>query len=163
MDGSASGATNSGEQGEAVAERRADGWKLGRREFLVSAAAAAALPRRLAAAAAPWAERPGGKVDRVNFVVWTYGDIYTKISKKFADDWGVTVDSTISSFNDHPTKLMTMYAGGETIDVRNPPRSRFPVSSARGWSSHWTDCPARQTIWLTSPSPRSRSRSMTAN
>ena len=44
---------------------------------------------------------PDSKVDRVNFVVWTYGDIYTKISKKFADDWGVTIDSTISSFNDH--------------------------------------------------------------
>ena len=33
------------------------------------------------------------------------------------DNWGVPVDATISSFNDHPTKLMTMYAGGETIDV----------------------------------------------
>jgi multiple sugar transport system substrate-binding protein len=131
-DGSASGATTSGEQGEAMAERRADGWKLGRREFLVSAAAAAALPRRLAAAAAPWAERPGGKVDRVNFVVWTYGDIYTKISKKFADDWGVTVDSTISSFNDHPTKLMTMYAGGETIDVSQSSPFSFPSFISQG-------------------------------
>ena len=131
-DGSASGATTSGEQGEAMAERRADGWKLGRREFLVSAAAAAALPRQLAAAAAPWAERPGGKVDRVNFVVWTYGDIYTKISKKFADDWGVTVDSTISSFNDHPTKLMTMYAGGETIDVSQSSPFSFPSFISQG-------------------------------
>ena len=132
MDGSASGATTSGEQGEAMAERRADVWKLGRREFLVAAAAAAALPRRLAAAAAPWAERPGGKIDRVNFVVWTYGDIYTKISKKFADDWGVTVDSTISSFNDHPTKLMTMYAGGEIIDVSQSSPFSFPSFISQG-------------------------------
>jgi multiple sugar transport system substrate-binding protein len=115
-----------------MAERRADVWKLRRREFLVAAAAAAALPRRVAAAAAPWAERPGGKVDRVNFVVWTYGDIYTKISKKFADDWGVTVDSTISSFNDHPTKLMTMYAGGETIDVSQSSPFSFPSFISQG-------------------------------
>jgi len=44
MDGSASGATTSGEEGEAMAERRGDGWKLGRREFLIAAAAAATLP-----------------------------------------------------------------------------------------------------------------------
>ena len=64
-----------------MAEPRADGWKLRRREFLTAGAAAASLPRRVAAATAPWAERPDSKVDRVNFVVWTYGDIYTKISK----------------------------------------------------------------------------------
>src|SRR5262245_26609260 len=89
---------------------------LGRRGLLKSSSAALALAalggRRTYAAGTHWADRPAAKVDRLNFVVWTYGDIYTKISKKFADDWGVPVDATISSFNDHPTKLMTMYAGG---------------------------------------------------
>jgi multiple sugar transport system substrate-binding protein len=90
---------------------------LGRRGFISASLAAAALPRWALAAGDPWADRPTGKVDKLNFVVWTYGDIYTKISKKFTDDWGIPVDSTISSFNDHPAKLMTMYAGNETIDV----------------------------------------------
>jgi maltose-binding protein MalE len=53
----------------------------------------------------PWSQPPKSKVDKLNFVVWTYGDIYARISKQFETDWGVKVDSTISSFNDHPTKL----------------------------------------------------------
>src|SRR5215475_2596123 len=64
-----------------------------------------------------WSTAPKSKVDRVNFVVWTYGDIYTRIAKQFETDWGVKVDSTISAFNDHPTKLATMFAAGEKIDV----------------------------------------------
>lgn len=78
------------------------------------------------AAGTPWADQPKSKVDKVNFVVWTYGDIYTKIAAKFKADWGVPVDATISSFNDHPTKLMTMYAGGETIDVSQSSPFTFP-------------------------------------
>jgi ABC-type glycerol-3-phosphate transport system substrate-binding protein len=96
---------------------------MGRRTLLKSAAVGAAIAASgrwapwARAADAPWAQRPAGKVDKLNFVVWTYGDIYTKIARKFADDWGVPVDSTISAYNDHPAKLMTMYAGSETIDV----------------------------------------------
>jgi ABC-type glycerol-3-phosphate transport system substrate-binding protein len=48
------------------------------------------------------------------------------------DDWGVPVDATISSFNDHPTKLMTMYAGGETIDVSQSSPFSFPNFIAQG-------------------------------
>lgn len=84
---------------------------------LAAAAAGFHDPRRAFAQAGPWSIPPSTKVDEVNFVVWTYGDIYTKIAKKFTDDWGVKVNGTISAFNDHPTKLMTMFAGGETIDV----------------------------------------------
>ena len=62
----------------------------------------------------PWSVAPKSKVDRLNFVVWTYGDIYTRIAKQFETDWGVKVDSTISSFNDHPTKLATMFAAGDS-------------------------------------------------
>ena len=40
----------------------------------------------------PWSVPPKSKVDRVNFVVWTYGDIYTRIAKQFEADWGVKVD-----------------------------------------------------------------------
>ena len=109
---------------------------LGRRALLKSSTAALALAalggRRTNAAGTPWADRPAAKVDKLNFVVWTYGDIYTKISKKFADDWGVPVDSTISSFNDHPTKLMTMYGGGETIDVSQSSPFSFPNFIAQG-------------------------------
>jgi len=105
---------------------------LSRREFLAASLAAAASPRLAMAAGEPWAERPAGKIDKLNFVVWTYGDIYTKISKKFADDWGVSVDSTISSFNDHPTKLMTMYAGNETIDVSQSSPFSFPNFISQG-------------------------------
>src|SRR5690349_13555529 len=74
----------------------------------------------------PWSEAPKGRVDRLNFVVWTYGDIYTRIAKQFEADWGVPVDSTISSFNDHPTKLTTMYAAGEKIDVSQSSPFSFP-------------------------------------
>jgi len=109
---------------------------LGRRAVLKSSTAALALAmlggRRTHAAGAPWADRPAGKVDKLNFVVWTYGDIYTKIAKKFADEWGVPIDSTISSFNDHPTKLMTMYAGGETIDVSQSSPFLFPNFVSQG-------------------------------
>lgn len=80
----------------------------------------------------PWAERPRSKADLLSFVVWTYGDIYTKISQKFLDDWGVKVDSTISSFNDHPAKLITMYAGGEPIDVSQSSPFSFPNFIAQG-------------------------------
>lgn len=82
-----------------------------------------------------WADRPKSKVDKVNFVVWTYGDIYSKIAQKFEQDWGVKVDSTISSFNDHPTKLATMFAGGEDIDVSQSSPSPSRPSSSRAWSS----------------------------
>jgi multiple sugar transport system substrate-binding protein len=109
---------------------------LGRRQLLKSAGAAFGgavlgdIPRR--ALAAPWADRPTSKVDKLNFVVWTYGDIYTKISKKFTDDWGVPVEGTISSFNGHPPKLMTMYAGGETIDVSQSSPFSLPNFISQG-------------------------------
>jgi multiple sugar transport system substrate-binding protein len=88
--------------------------------FAMTAALAAAgvtLPEFAQAQSGAWAAKPKSTVDMVNFVVWTYGDIYSKISQNFENDWGVKVGSTISSFNDHPTKLVTMYAGGESIDV----------------------------------------------
>lgn len=81
---------------------------------------------------APWAARPASKVDQLNFVVWTYGDIYTKIADKFKADWGVPVDATISSFNDHPTKLMSMYAGGDPIDVSQSSPFSFPNFISQG-------------------------------
>jgi multiple sugar transport system substrate-binding protein len=93
---------------------------LGRRGFLQGSAGlglAGVGGAQAMAQAGPWAVAPKGKVDKVNFVVWTYGDIYTKIGAKFREDWGVPVDSTISAFNDHPTKLLSMFAGGESIDV----------------------------------------------
>jgi len=140
---------------------------LGRRGLLKSSSAALALAalggRRTDAAGTHWADQPAAKVDRLNFVVWTYGDIYTKISKKFADDWGVAVDSTISSFNDHPTKLMTMYAGGETVESRNPRRFRSRITSPRDWSSRLTACPAPTSTRRTSPSRQSRSGWSTAS
>jgi multiple sugar transport system substrate-binding protein len=97
-------------------------WEISRRRALVGIAGAAGLGAlgpigALAQAAGPWAQPPKSKVDKLNFVVWTYGDIYTKIAKQFETDWGVKVEGTISSFNDHPTKLATMYAAGEKIDV----------------------------------------------
>lgn len=84
------------------------------------------VPGAALAAEGPWAQAPSSSVDQLNFVVWTYGDIYTQIAQKFEQDWGVPVDSTISSFNDHPTKLITMYAGGETIDVSQSSPFSFP-------------------------------------
>jgi len=109
-------------------------WALSRRRVLAGAIGAGAagagmagLTRgALAQAAGPWSAVPRSKVDRVNFVVWTYGDIYAKIAKQFEADWGVKVDSTISSFNDHPTKLATMFAAGEKIDVSQSSPFSFP-------------------------------------
>lgn len=79
-----------------------------------------------------WADMPKSKVDKLNFVVWTYGDIYSKLGAKFKDDWGVSIDTTISSFNDHPAKLLSMYAGGETIDVSQSAPYTFPNFISQG-------------------------------
>jgi len=51
--------------------------RVGRRDLLIATAGAAALGGRRAAAqdAAPWAIAPTSKVEKLNFVVWTYGDI----------------------------------------------------------------------------------------
>ena len=116
-----------------MADSRMRGWYTKRRDFMLGAAAAGTAlgaglpwPHGAQAAEGPWAERPSSDVDQLNFVVWTYGDIYTKIAAKFEEDWGVPVESTISSFNDHPTKLITMFAGGETIDVSQSSPFSFP-------------------------------------
>src|SRR5262245_35358715 len=107
-------------------------WEITRRNFMRSAAGAAALSGvpglggLAGAAEGPWSVTPKTKVDRLNFVVWTYGDIYSKIAAQFEKDWGVKVDSTISSFNDHPTKLVTMFAAGEKIDVSQSSPFSFP-------------------------------------
>src|SRR4051812_6922652 len=101
--------------------------RINRRDFLLASAGASLLGTGQASAqSGPWAIPPKSKVDKVNFVVWTYGDIYTKIQARFKADWGVPVDATISSFNDHPAKLMTMYAGSETIDVSQSSPFSFP-------------------------------------
>jgi multiple sugar transport system substrate-binding protein len=114
----------------------------GRRELLGAASAAAVLGHRAQAqSASPWAERPAGKVDKLNFVVWTYGDIYTKISARFKADWDVSIDSTISSFNDHPAKLMTMYGGGEAIDVSQSSPLSFPNFISQGLVEPLDDLP----------------------
>ena len=60
-------------------------WDRSRRGFLRTSAGAAALaglgglglPRLGLAQDGPWSVRPESEVDRLNFVVWTYGDIYT--------------------------------------------------------------------------------------
>ena len=93
-------------------------WELSRRRVLAAAGGlglAGLSGSAFGQQAGPWSVPPKSKVDRLNFVVWTYGDIYTKIAKQFEADWGVKVDSTISSFNDHPTKLTTMFAAGEKL------------------------------------------------
>ncbi|MBM3524594.1 MAG: extracellular solute-binding protein, partial [Alphaproteobacteria bacterium] len=105
---------------------------LGRRGMLAGAAAGAGLSAlgpmgsAFGQAAGPWSQAPRSKVDKLNFVVWTYGDIYTQIARRFDADWGVKVDGTISSFNDHPTKLATMFAAGEKIDVSQSSPFSFP-------------------------------------
>lgn len=62
-------------------QKRGGTGRLGRRDLLVATAGAAAIGGRRAAAQddGPWAIPPKSKVDKLNFVVWTYGDIYTKI------------------------------------------------------------------------------------
>jgi len=133
-------------------DSRPDDLSLSRRKFMQSAAMAAALGAAgvswsefAAAATGPWSEKPSGDVDMVNFVVWAYGDIYTTISKKFKDDWGVDVDSTISSFNDHPTKLVTMFAGGEAIDVSQSSPFSFPNFVDQGLVEPLDDLPGIET------------------
>src|SRR5438045_9712695 len=103
-------------------------WELSRRRVLGGAAGLGLLGpgAALAQAGGPWSQPPKSKVDTLNFVVWTYGDIYARIAKQFEADWGVKVESTISSFNDHPTKLATMFAGGEKIDVSQSSPFSFP-------------------------------------
>src|SRR5712675_2102618 len=104
-------------------------WELSRRRVLGAAAGLGVAGLSGAAfgqQAGPWSVAPKSKVDRLNFVVWTYGDIYTRIAKQFETDWGVKVDSTISSFNDHPTNLATMFAAGEKIDVSQSSPFSFP-------------------------------------
>ena len=110
-------------------------WELSRRRVLAGAAGLGAAGLSAGAFGqqpGPWSVPPKSKVDRVNFVVWTYGDIYTRIAKQFEADWGVKVDSTISSFNDHPTKLTTMFAAGEKIDVSQSSPFSFPNFVSQG-------------------------------
>ena len=109
-------------------------WELSRRRVLGGAAGLGLLGPAAAfgQGAGPWSQPPKSKVDRLNFVVWTYGDIYTRIAKQFEADWGVKVDSTISSFNDHPTKLTTMFAAGEKIDVSQSSPFSFPNFVSQG-------------------------------
>jgi multiple sugar transport system substrate-binding protein len=110
-------------------------WEISRRRVLGTMANAAGVSAlgflpgasaALAQAGGPWSQAPKSKVDKLNFVVWTYGDIYTRISKQFEADWGIKVESTISSFNDHPAKLTTMFAAGEKIDVSQSSPFSFP-------------------------------------
>ena len=107
-----------------------------RRDALLGLAAAGGGLMRpgdaFAQAAQPWSMAPRSKVDKLNFVVWTYGDIYARIARQFEADWGVKVESTISSFNDHPTKLATMFAGGEKIDVSQSSPFSFPNFISQG-------------------------------
>src|SRR5215213_11363878 len=117
-----------------------------RRDALLGLAAAsgAGLIRpgdAFAQAAGPWSQPPKSKVDKLNFVVWTYGDIYARIAKQFEADWGVKVDSTISSFNDHPTKLTTMFAAGEKIDVSQSSPFSFPNFVSQGLVEPLDDMP----------------------
>src|SRR3954447_1595748 len=118
-------------------------WELSRRKVLAGAAGLGLLgpTGALAQAAGPWSQPPKSKVDKLNFVVWTYGDIYARISKQFEADWGVKVDSTISSFNDHPTKLATMYAAGEKIDVSQSSPFSFPNFVNQGLAEPIDDLP----------------------
>jgi multiple sugar transport system substrate-binding protein len=110
-------------------------WEISRRRVLGTMAKAAGvgalgfLPgasTALAQAGGPWSQGPKSKIDKLNFVVWTYGDIYTRISKQFEADWGIKVESIISSFNDHPAKLTTMFAAGEKFDVSQSSPFSFP-------------------------------------
>ena len=118
-------------------------WELSRRKVLAGAAGLGLLgpSGALAQAGGPWSQAPKSKVDRLNFVVWTYGDIYARIAKQFEADWGVKIDSTISSFNDHPTKLATMYAAGEKIDVSQSSPFSFPNFVAQGLVEPLDDMP----------------------
>jgi ABC-type glycerol-3-phosphate transport system substrate-binding protein len=112
-----------------MADDRIHKWELTRRRVLAAIAGgglAGWAGGALGQPSGPWGQPPKSKVDRVNFVVWTYGDIYTKIARQFEADWGVKVDATISSVNDHPTKLVTMYAARETIDVSQSTPFSFP-------------------------------------
>lgn len=128
---------------------RGASWPLSRRRFLEGSASAAAMAGSLGAGLRPgfadshepWAMPPDSEVDQLNFVVWTYGDIYSKISEQFEADWGVPVDSTISSFNDHPTKLVTMFASGETIDVSQSSPFSFPNFIEQGLVEPLDDLP----------------------
>jgi len=103
---------------------------LTRRRLLGTAAGAATLAGMGGLTKSPlaqtWAEAPQSQVDLLNFVVWTYGDIYSQIATRFEDDWGVPVESVISSFNDHPARLLTMYASGDDIDVSQSSPFSFP-------------------------------------
>ena len=117
---------------------------LGRRGFLQGSAGLgmAGLGSAPALAqAGPWAAVPKGKVDKLNFVVWTYGDIYTKIAARFREDWAVPVDSTISAFNDHPPKLLSMFAAGEPIDVSQSSPYSFWNFISQGLVEPMSDMP----------------------
>ncbi|WBU60895.1 extracellular solute-binding protein [Paracoccus albus] len=96
---------------------------LARRHFLGAAAAAAALgaglvPRGAFAQEGAWSLRPGSEVDRINFVVWQFGNIYDEIAAQFEADWGVPVEKIIEpNIDPQIAKLTSMYAAGEDIDV----------------------------------------------
>ncbi len=104
-------------------------WELSRRRVLATTAGlgAAWVDRpSFRPVRRPWSQAPRSKVDRLNFVVWTYGDIYASSPNSSKRIGASRSTSTISSFNDHPTKLTTMFAAGEKIDVSQSSPFSFP-------------------------------------
>ena len=122
-------------------------WAISRRNFLQSAAGAAALaglglPPGLARAAGGRG-RSGRKATSTCSTSWS-GPTATSTprSRPSSSRTGACRSiSTISSFNDHPTKLVTMFAGGETIDVSQSSPFSFPNFIDQGLVEPLDDLP----------------------
>lgn len=112
-------------------------YKINRRKFIGSTIGASSLmalspTNLLHAGSGPWSVRPSSNVDRVSFVVWAYGKIYTQIAEQFEADWGVPVEANISPNRQHETKLTTMYGAGDIIDVAMTKSQFFASHIAQG-------------------------------
>lgn len=77
----------------------------------------AMLPRASLAQDQPWAEAPSSSVDGLNMAMWTYGDVWPTAAKQFEQAWGVPVEVISIPFPELPTKMMSLYAADETIDI----------------------------------------------
>ena len=112
-------------------------YKINRRKFIGGTIGTSSLmvlspTNLLHAGSGPWSIRPSSNVDRVSFVVWAYGKIYTQIAEQFEADWGVPVETNISPNRQHETKLTTMYGAGDIIDVAMTKSQFFASHIAQG-------------------------------
>jgi multiple sugar transport system substrate-binding protein len=117
---------------------------LGRRQFLggaLAAAGAGSMPAPVWAQDAPWATAPQSSVDVLNMAVWTYGDVWPTAAAAFEQAWGVPVEPISIPFPELATKVMSLYAAGDIVDVSMTSPATISTWYSQGFMDTLDDLP----------------------